>query len=262
MEEIYLGIAISAFVLAACSLVACVVIFFKLKVLDAIRFLQHKPVGNSSAEPRLHVGFRSRKKPVRAGADSTLSGAAAESRRDSEGQRVGSLGSASPCDSEGPTDVLGFEDSERPTGLLAEDEARSGDEESERPTGLLCDDSDDESLEGPTRLLDDGSENPTDCLDDESERPTGLLDDSAASDVSAADSSESDSEGETKLLCDEGSECSTEVLGLEDSESPTDFFGSDECQEADGQEADEEPSSFRFVIKQSIVGVHTDEAID
>lgn len=61
MEGLLTGFAYGAFVLAACSLVASVVIFIKARVPDAIRFLRHEPLRprplaaverpNSAAEP-------------------------------------------------------------------------------------------------------------------------------------------------------------------------------------------------------------------
>ena len=43
MEGLLTGFAHGAFILAGCSLVASVVIFVKAHVLEAIRFLRHKP---------------------------------------------------------------------------------------------------------------------------------------------------------------------------------------------------------------------------
>ena len=79
--------------------------------------------------------------------------------------------------------------------------------------------------------------------DEESERETGLLDEA-----------DEDSEQETGLL-DEGAEAS---------ESETDVLSCGDVYEnigADGV-AQHEDDGFRFILKQNVIVVHTDESLD
>lgn len=160
-------------------------------------------------------------------------------------------------DSEQPTGVLtasdeGAEDSERPTGVLAEDGA--GEDESERPTGVLAD----EAL-GEV---------------EDSERPTGVL----AEDEAAEDAERS--ECPTVLLGDEPadgpSEAVTGVLGAHDADEPSeaatgvlvgevaelDDGGSTAETTAPESVAQQDESLFRFILKQNVMVVHTEETLD
>ena len=160
-------------------------------------------------------------------------------------------------DSEQPTGVLtasdeGAEDSERPTGVLAEDGA--GEDESERPTGVLAD----EAL-GEV---------------EDSERPTGVL----AEDEAAEDAEKS--ECPTVLLgdepADEPSEAATGVLGAHDADEPSeaatgvlvgevaelDDGGSTSETTAPESVAQQDESLFRFILKQNVMVVHTEETLD
>lgn len=178
--------------------------------------------------------------------------------------------------SEQPTGVLSDdaqveEDSERPTGVLTEEE------DSERPTGVLTDGGDEEDAsECPTGVLSeepgDEAEAPTTVLaadaDEPSEAPTGVL----------AIEEDEESESATTVLADaedEESEMPTTVLGTgeaaESSEQPTSVLeGSEpveeplvveEYDERDGVVQQEE-STFRFILKQNVMVIHTEESLD
>ena len=180
------------------------------------------------------------------------------SERDNSEQPTGVLAASDEGaeDSERPTGVLGpeerAEDSERPTGVLAEDGA--GEDESERPTGVLAD----EAL-GEV---------------EDSERPTGVL----AEDEAAEDAEKS--ECPTVLLgdepADEPSEAATGVLGAHDADEPSeaatgvlveevaalDDSGSTAETTAPESVAQQDESLFRFILKQNVMVVHTEETLD
>ena len=283
MENVYFYVAIAAFVLAAVLAVAAVVVFMKMDVINAIRFLQGKRVPTSGEGTRRRTtrgsrgaGAKKSGNPARSvlggpeGDDNMTTvvapisdepasahhakahAATAEKPVRDESDDEGFAGSETPTevlteddlDTERPTGVLveDEEDSERPTGVLVEDE-----EDSERPTGVLTED--EEDSERPTGVLvedDEESERSTGLLveeDEESERETGLLDET-----------DEDSEQETGLL-DEGAEAS---------ESETDVLSSGDVYEnigADGV-AQHEDDGFRFILKQNVIVVHTDESLD
>ena len=295
MENVYFYVSIAAFVLAAVLAVAAVVVFVKMDVINAIRFLQGKRVPTSGEGARRRAARGSRGAGAKKSgnpARSVLSGgddhvtdiahegpegddnmttvvapisdepasarhtkahaATVEKPVRDESDDEGFAGSETPTevlteddlDTERPTGVLVEveEDSERPTGVLAEDE-----EDSERPTGVLTED--EEDSERPTGVLvedDEESERSTGLLveeDEESERETGLLDET-----------DEDSEQETGLL-DEGAEAS---------ESETDVLSSGDVYEnidAEGV-AQHEDDGFRFILKQNVIVVHTDESLD
>lgn len=283
MENVYFYVAIAAFVLAAVLAVAAVVVFVKMDVINAIRFLQGKRVPTSGEGSRRHTTRGSR------GAGAKKSNPARSVLSDSAGDdRVTDIAHEGPegddnmttvvapisdepasarhakahaakaetdvrdenddegfAGSETPTEVLTEDDmeTERPTGVLVEDE-----EDSERPTGVLTEDEDEES-ERPTGVLvedDEESERSTGLLteeDEESERETGLLDEA-----------DEDSEQETGLL-DEGTEAS---------ESETDVLGEGDVYENIGSQGvvQHEDDGFRFILKQNVIVVHTDQSID
>ena len=298
MENVYFYVAIAAFVLAAVLAVAAVVVFVKMDVINAIRFLQGKRVPTSGEGSRRRTTRGSRGAGAKKSgnpARSVLSGPDGDDRvtdiahegpegddnlttvvapisdepasarhakapaakvekdvRD-ESDDEGFAGSETPTEvlteddmeTERPTGVLveDEDDSERPTGVLVEDE-----EDSERPTGVLTEDEDEES-ERPTGVLvedDEESERSTGLLteeDEESERETGLLDEA-----------DEDSEQETGLL-DEGAEVS---------ESETDVLGEGDVYENIGSQGvvQHEDDGFRFILKQNVIVVHTDQSID
>ena len=295
MENVYFYVSIAAFVLAAVLAVAAVVVFVKMDVLNAIRFLQGKrvPTSGESSRRRATRGASAKKSgnPARAvldgaGGDDRVTDIAYEgpegddnlttvvapisdepaSARHAKAHAAkvendvrdedddeGFAGSETPTEvlteddmeTERPTGVLveDEDDSERPTGVLVEEE-----EESERPTGVLTEDEDEES-ERPTGVLvedDEESERSTGLLtedDEESERETGLLDEA-----------DEDSEQETGLL-DEGAEAS---------ESETDVLSSGDVYENIGADGvvQHEDDGFRFILKQNVIVVHTDQSID
>lgn len=281
MENVYFYVSIAAFVLAAVLAVAAVVVFVKMDVLNAIRFLQGKrvPTSGESSRRRTTRGTGAKKSgnPARAvldgaGGDDRVTDIAHEGPEgddnlttvvapisDEPASARHAKAHAAQADkpvrdenddegfagSETPTEVLTEDDmeTERPTGVLVEEE-----EESERPTGVLTEDEDEES-ERPTGVLvedDEESERSTGLLtedDEESERETGLLDEA-----------DEDSEQETGLL-DEGAEAS---------ESETDVLSNGDDYEnigADGV-AQHEDDGFRFILKQNVIVVHTDQSID
>ena len=281
MENVYFYVSIAAFVLAAVLAVAAVVVFVKMDVINAIRFLQGKRVPTSGEGTRRRAARGSR------GAGAKKSGNPARSVLSAGDDRVTDIAHEGPegddnmttvvapisdepasarhakayavkaeapvrgenddegfAGSETPTEVLTEDDldTERPTGVLVEDE-----EDSERPTGVLVED--EEDSERPTGVLvedDEESERSTGLLveeDEESERETGLLDET-----------DEDSEQETGLL-DEGAEAS---------ESETDVLSSGDVYENIGAEgvAQHEDDGFRFILKQNVIVVHTDESLD
>lgn len=282
MENVYFYVAIAAFVLAAVLAVAAVVVFVKMDVINAIRFLQGKRVPTSGEGTRRRAARGSRgagakksgnpARSVLAGGDDRVTDIAHEGPEgDDNMTTVVAPISDEPASarhakahaakvetdvrdenddegfagSETPTEVLTEDDmeTERPTGVLVEDE-----EDSERPTGVLTEDEDEES-ERPTGVLvedDEESERSTGLLteeDEESERETGLLDEA-----------DEDSEQETGLL-DEGAEAS---------ESETDVLNSGDVYENIGADGvvQHEDDGFRFILKQNVIVVHTDESLD
>lgn len=280
MENVYFYVSIAAFVLAAVLAVAAVVVFVKMDVLNAIRFLQGKRVPTS--------GESSRRRTTR-GAGAKKSGNPARAVLDGTGgdDRVTDIAYEGPEGDDNLTTVVapisdepasarhakahaaqadkpvrdenddeGFAGSETPTEVLTED-----DMETERPTGVLVEDEDDS--ERPTGVLveeEEESERPTGVLvegDEESERSTGLLtedDEESERETGLLDEADEDSEQETGLL-DEGAEAS---------ESETDVLSSGDVYEnigADGV-AQHEDDGFRFILKQNVIVVHTDQSID
>lgn len=283
MENVYFYVSIAAFVLAAVLAVAAVVVFVKMDVLNAIRFLQGKRVPTSGESSRRRTARGSR------GAGVKKSGNPAHAVLDGTGgdDRVTDIAYEGPEGDDNLTTVVapisdepastrhakahaaqadkpvrdenddeGFADSETPTEVLTED-----DMETERPTGVLVEDEDDS--ERPTGVLveeEEESERPTGVLvedDEESERSTGLLteeDEESERETGLLDEADEDSEQETGLL-DEGAEAS---------ESETDVLSSGDVYEnigADGV-AQHEDDGFRFILKQNVIVVHTDQSID
>lgn len=189
-------------------------------------------------------------------------------------------------ESEFPTEILSErDDSEQPTGVLAASD--EGAEDSERPTGVLGPEEQAEDSERPTGVLtedgagEDESERPTGVLADEalgevedSERPTGVL----AEDEAAEDAEKS--ECPTVLLgdepADEPSEAATGVLGAHDANEPSeaatgvlvgevaelDDGGSTSETTAPESVAQQDESLFRFILKQNVMVVHTEETLD
>ena len=295
MENVYFYVSIAAFVLAAVLAVAAVVVFVKMDVINAIRFLQGKRVPTSGESSRRRTTRGSR------GAGAKKSGNPARSVLSGGDDRVTDIAHEGPegddnmttvvapisdepasahrakahaakveapvrdesddegfAGSETPTEVLTEDDldTERPTGVLVEDE-----EDSERPTGVLTED--EEDSERPTGVLtedEEDSERPTGVLvedDEESERSTGLLveeDEESERETGLLDEADEDSEQETGLL-DEGAEAS---------ESETDVLSSGDVYENIGAEgvAQHEDDGFRFILKQNVIVVHTDESLD
>lgn len=294
MENVYFYVAIAAFVLAAVLAVAAVVVFVKMDVLNAIRFLQGKrvPTSGESSRRRATRGSGAKKSgnPARAvldgaGGDDRVTDIAHEGPEgddnlttvvapisDEPASARHAKAHAAQADkpardenddegfagSETPTEVLTEDDmeTERPTGVLVEDE-----DDSERPTGVLVED--EEDSERPTGVLtedEEDSERPTGVLvedDEESERSTGLLveeDEESERETGLLDETDEDSEQETGLL-DEGAEAS---------ESETDVLSSGDVYEnidAEGV-AQHEDDGFRFILKQNVIVVHTDESLD
>lgn len=280
MENVYFYVSIAAFVLAAVLAVAAVVVFVKMDVLNAIRFLQGKRVPTS--------GESSRRRTTR-GAGAKKSGNPARTVLDGAGgdDRVTDIAHEGPEGDDNLTTVVapisdepasarhakahtakvekdvrdenddeGFAGSETPTEVLTED-----DMETERPTGVLVEDEDDS--ERPTGVLveeEEESERPTGVLvedDEESERSTGLLtedDEESERETGLLDEADEDSEQETGLL-DEGAEAS---------ESETDVLSSGDVYENIGADGvvQHEDDGFRFILKQNVIVVHTDQSID
>lgn len=220
----YLIAAIVSFCLAGCSLAACVVIFFKLKVADAIRFLRGLPMrgarpasGNRvKAAPLFRRGSNRTTATAKASGNdaSTASGAVPEGRRvadrpASAGANAANASSPVPA-SEQPTQVAGTaQGSESPTMVGAE------------------------ASENPTVVGMAASENPTVVSVAVSESPTVV---SAAAD----DDGKAASERPT-VVGAEPSE-SPAVVSAAPSESPTVVVAA-EPSEALGEEAGAEPES-------------------
>ena len=280
MENVYFYVSIAAFVLAAVLAVAAVVVFVKMDVLNAIRFLQGKrvPTSGESSRRRMTRGAGAKKSgnPARAvldgaGGDDRVTDIAHEgpegddnlttvvapiSDEPASARHAKAHAAKVEKDVRDENDDEGFAGSETPTEVLTED-----DMETERPTGVLVEDEDDS--ERPTGVLveeEEESERPTGVLvedDEESERSTGLLteeDEESERETGLLDEADEDSEQETGLL-DEVAEAS---------ESETDVLSSGDAYEnigADGV-AQHEDDGFRFILKQNVIVVHTDQSID
>lgn len=268
MENVYFYVAIAAFVLAAVLAVAAVVVFVKMDVINAIRFLQGKrvPTSGESSHRRTTRGSRDagakKSNPARSvlggpdgddrvtdiahegpeGDDNMTTVVAPISDEPASARHAKAHAAKVETDVRDENDDEGFAGSETPTEVLTED-----DMETERPTGVLVEDEDDS--ERPTGVLvedDEESERSTGLLaeeDEESERETGLLDEA-----------DEDSEQETGLL-DEGAEAS---------ESETDVLNSGDVYENIGADGvvQHEDDGFRFILKQNVIVVHTDQSID
>lgn len=295
MENVYFYVAIAAFVLAAVLAVAAVVVFVKMDVLNAIRFLQGKrvPTSGESSRRRMTRGAGAKKSgnPARAvldgaGGDDRVTDIAHEgpegddnlttvvapiSDEPASARHAKAHAAKVEKDVRDENDDEGFAGSETPTEVLTED-----DMETERPTGVLVEDEDDS--ERPTGVLveeEEESERPTGVLtedeDEESERPTGVLvEDDEESERSTGLLTEEDEESERETgLLDEADEDSEQETGLLDevaeaSESETDVLSSGDAYEnigADGV-AQHEDDGFRFILKQNVIVVHTDQSID
>lgn len=241
MENVYFYVAIAAFVLAAVLAVAAVVVFVKMDVINAIRFLQGKRVPTSGESTRRRTTRGSR------GAGAKKSGNPARSVLGGPvgDDRVTDIAHEGPEGDDNMTTVVAPVSDEPASARHTKAHAATV----EKP---VRDESDDEGFAGsetPTEVLtedDLDTERPTGVLvedDEESERETGLLDET-----------DEDSEQETGLL-DEGAEAS---------ESETDVLSSGDVYEnigADGV-AQHEDDGFRFILKQNVIVVHTDESLD
>lgn len=295
MENVYFYVSIAAFVLAAVLAVAAVVVFVKMDVLNAIRFLQGKrvPTSGESSRRRMTRGAGAKKSgnPARAvldgaGGDDRVTDIAHEgpegddnlttvvapiSDEPASARHAKAHAAKVEKDVRDENDDEGFAGCETPTEVLTED-----DMETERPTGVLVEDEDDS--ERPTGVLveeEEESERPTGVLtedeDEESERPTGVLvEDDEESERSTGLLTEEDEESERETgLLDEADEDSEQETGLLDevaeaSESETDVLSSGDAYEnigADGV-AQHEDDGFRFILKQNVIVVHTDQSID
>lgn len=280
MENVYFYVSIAAFVLAAVLAVAAVVVFVKMDVLNAIRFLQGKrvPTSGESSRRRATRGASAKKSgnPARAvldgaGGDDRVTDIAYEgpegddnlttvvapiSDEPASARHAKAHAAKVENDVRDENDDEGFAGSETATEVLTED-----DMETERPTGVLVEDEDDS--ERPTGVLveeEEESERPTGVLvedDEESERSTGLLtedDEESERETGLLDEADEDSEQETGLL-DEGAEAS---------ESETDVLSSGDVYENIGADGvvQHEDDGFRFILKQNVIVVHTDQSID
>lgn len=224
MESVFLIISIAAFILALCSLVACIVIFFKMDVPDAIRFLQHKPIKNSGTGDRKRKAKKSIKRTSR-GQGKQNKVTDSESAKQSQAKRVAQSTEEA---------VQRAEESESNTQILSE--------KTERPTSLL----DAEMSERDTGLLEtEETERPTSLLGEVSERPTSLFE-------------SDDAERSTRLLEDEGSERETSIL---EEGQLTDQAGYGAEAVDDEEMAKPISQMFRFEIKKKILQVNTEETI-
>lgn len=269
MENVYFYVSIAAFVLAAVLAVAAVVVFVKMDVINAIRFLQGKRVPTSGESSRRRTTHGSRgagakkSNPARSvlggpegddrvtdiahegpeGDDNMTTVVAPISDEPASARHAKAHAAKVETDVRDENDDEGFAGSETPTEVLTED-----DMETERPTGVLVED--EEDSERPTGVL-------TEDEDEESERPTGVLvEDDEESERSTGLLTEEDEESERETgLLDEGAEAS---------ESETDVLNSGDVYEnigADGV-AQHEDDGFRFILKQNVIVVHTDQSID
>lgn len=283
MENVYFYVAIAAFVLAAVLAVAAVVVFVKMDVINAIRFLQGKRVPTSGEGTRRRTTRGSRgagtkkSNPARSvlggpegddrvtdiahegpeGDDNMTTVVAPISDEPASARHAKAHAAKVETDVHDENDDEGFAGSETPTEVLTED-----DMETERPTGVLVEDEDDS--ERPTGVLvedEEDSERPTGVLtedeDEESERPTGVLvEDDEESERSTGLLTEEDEESEQETgLLDEGAEAS---------ESETDVLSEGDVYENIGSQgvAQHEDDGFRFILKQNVIVVHTDQSID
>lgn len=216
-------------ILGIVLLIVAVILFFRLGVLDAWRFMNNKRRGRSTAgygstrpRKRHNMSSHKQKKAGKASPSGKLS--AAEKLKSNIDNVVSNENAVkSQVGQNDSTYVLDEEDSESATSILQE--------ESEQPTGLLQEDS-----EAPTGLLEEESEQPTGLLQEDSESPTGLL-------------VEEDSEKPTGLL-------------EEDSEHPTSLLEDDVITKKQDQPMQEKrQSDFKFEVVKNLVVVHTDETI-
>ena len=283
MENVYFYVSIAAFVLAAVLAVAAVVVFVKMDVINAIRFLQGKrvPTSGESSRRRTTRGSRGagakKSNPARSvlggpegddrvtdiahegpeGDDTMTTVVAPISDEPASARHAKAHAAKVETDVRDENDDEGFAGSETPTEVLTED-----DMETERPTGVLVEDEDDS--ERPTGVLvedEEDSERPTGVLtedeDEESERPTGVL---------VEDDEES--ERSTGLLIEEDEESERETGLLDEdaeaSESETDVLNEGDVYENIGSQGvvQHEDDGFRFILKQNVIVVHTDQSID
>lgn len=229
-------ISMVCFVLSPLLAVASVVVFVRMNVMDAIRFLRRRSQKGASAPGGSpdRVKRASRKRggtgSAKALSQAALGSASAKTSTPSQDsvESVGSMQGATddaplkviPSSTEQETDILDFGDaaSECATTLLSASYGCA----SEADTGLL--DSDGDS-EGDTCVLDsDGGD---------AECPADVL------------------------LVAEGSEADTRILADVDAAEPSE---SNTCVLGVGNQ--DAASGFMFKLKSNIVVVHTDEAID
>lgn len=263
MENVFFGIAVASFILAAACAIACVVVFVKLEVMDAIRFLRHRTVASGVGL----VGVLAHKPKQRKAKAEDLDRSTAPNIARKRGKHEKVSGKRNEPDSktddirqqdpdsatiiltsgkepDSTTDYLGDGGSKSKSSVLVEFDCETpmdllSEEDPESPTGLLAG----EGSEFPAESLVDGSsENPTDLLAEEnSENPTDLL----VAEEGLADSTgqlaEEDSENPTSLLVGESSESQTgslvagagegsdeESLPEEDSEGSTELLAASE----------------------------------
>lgn len=240
MESILLVVAYASFVLAACSLIASIVIFVKADVPDAIRFLQHKPLKNQASSK---AAAKKRKSKERAATASKPAKALAKRPTRSTEEVVEK---AAAVHEEAPAAEVPAQAKPKGTTGTTVIDGVLLDEPTEHPTTILQD----EPTERPTSLLDDDAERPTSLLDDDTERPTSLLDD--------------DTERPTSVL-DEDAERPTTILHEEETERPTTVLDADDA--SDGsiitrkEGAPDLSSMFKFQITKKVLAIHTDERI-
>ncbi len=233
MEQVFFTAAIICFALAAVAAIVAVVVFVRGDVMNAVRYLRHKPVKVRYAEKRAR-GRVKMSPPSGAGrgaapfADTAADGMAdgidrATDDIDSKTAVVGEPQVPLP-DAEFATDVLDGDVTENPTDILDDDD-------SECPTGILGE----EESEHPTRML----------QEEDSELPTTIL-------------GEEESEQPTMVLDTEESEQPTSVLDDGSFEELTSVFMGGSVESV----VQQEESSFRFILKLDEVVVHTEEVIE
>lgn len=244
-----LGIAVAAFSLSLLALIAAIIIYVKLDVLNAIRFLRHKTV----------VAERSKPKEKKKAKNAIHKTAVAEPAL-VDNVRITQHQTEVIEPSERGTELLQEEASEQPTSLLQE--------ESEKPTTLLQE----ELSEQATSLLqEEASENPTSLLEEESERPTSLLEEEETERPTSL-LAEEETERPTSLLVEEETERPTGLLVEEESERPTGLLTEEESEhptsilsesgsDDDKQSELELHTTFKFKIKKKILAVHTNETL-
>lgn len=233
METLYFNVAVGSFILAVCFLLAAVVVFFKMKVLDAIRYSRNK-LSNSSSQARPAIAVEHKR--VSLGA---LARHANTSTTDQRGNKAaknkkvfdGTVGNFynTSRGSEDSTEILN-------TNEASEQETKS--------------------------LTLSGSENPTDFLEQwcDSERSTDVLKVKKQSKCFAFEYETSEQPTQTLANFkkpDEEYEASEQpTIRLEEheaSEQPTVQLSSEKTSEQAG--------GFMFVIRQQQVVTHTTEAI-